>query len=684
MTRDALALVEFAKGVFQDVLLRAEASGGEDYLESEFTRWALESLSLAGEIDDEWDVSHFQARGTKASGYGLSNDGDTLFIAVTSFTGSPGTYTLAKSEMLNAFRRSRAFVEKLFESDFSGLEESSPAYGMVDQITAWLPTTKKVRIYLLTNGTTDQPAPAEEEHEGRQITYQVWDIVRFFRCLTSGRQQEEIEFDIAAIAGEPLPFLRMPASSEEYSCFLLMLPGTVLADIYGKFGTRLLERNVRAFLQARGKVNKGIRETLLHQPDRFLPYNNGISATGGGLEFATGLDGSLGIARIKDFQIVNGGQTTASLFHAVQKDKADISKVAVQAKLTIVNGDLLDELVPLISRYANSQNKVNEADFSANDPFHVAIENMSRTLWAPPRRGEQRQTRWFYERARGQYADAASREGTTAKRRDFQKVHPPRQKFTKTDLAKFENSWNQLPFFVARGAEKNFREFAIRQREFPGPPPDDSYFRRLIAKAILWRELEGLVTDKQFGGYRSQIVTYSLAFLSHVSAMRVNLEAIWDAQQIDDSLRAFIDGITEPIRNSLTNPPGGQNIAEWCKKEDAWDEVKRLSVRVPDAVTQAWSGQRPYTPKSDMNQVSESGRTDISSVVDLGPNIWYSISAWAKETNNLHPWQRSLAFSLGKLIAAARTPSEKQAKQGLILLGEARRLGYSEDLVNTV
>ena len=185
----------------------------------------------------------------------------------------------------------------------------------------------------------------------------------------------------------------------------MLVPGQVLRSIYSDFGSRLLETNVRSFLQARGKVNRGIRDTIAMEPERFLAYNNGITLTAEAVELHNGESGKV-VTKLHGLQIVNGGQTTASLL-ASNRGRADLAQVYVAAKLIEIEaGDVHDELVRNVSRYANSQNRISEADFSANDPFHVRIEELSRTTWAPALEGTQRQTKWFYERARGQYQDA--------------------------------------------------------------------------------------------------------------------------------------------------------------------------------------------------------------------------------------------------------------------------------------
>ena len=284
----------------------------------------------------------------------------------------------------------------------------------------------------------------------------------------------------------------------DYRAYLASFPGDWLADIYEQFGSRLLEKNVRSFLQFTGKVNRGMRDTISTDPVRFFAYNNGISATASSVELATLPDGSRGIVRLLDLQLVNGGQTTASL-HRCRRSKIDVSSIVVQAKITEIDGDRLDEIVPLISQFANSQNKVSLADLSSNDPLHIEIESLSRSVWAEPTEKTMRQTRWFYERARRACADALAREGTPARRRTFREVHPTSQKVTKTDLAKFENTWAQRPWEVSQGAQKNFTAFMLALHRRGPVQPDVAYFQRLVAKAILFRRAERIVSAQDSG-----------------------------------------------------------------------------------------------------------------------------------------------------------------------------------------
>jgi hypothetical protein len=251
--------------------------------------------------------------------------------------------------------------------------------------------------------------------------------------------------------------------------------------MYEEFGPRLLEYNVRAFLQAAGKVNRGIRDTLKGEPHHFMAYNNGISLTVDGLTSELGDDG-LKITAFRGLQIVNGGQTTASIHRARKRDRLDLSRVHVAAKITRLPPESVEEMVPKISRFANTQNVIQEADFSSNEPFHIALERMSKTVWCP---GEQ--SRWFYERSRGQYSTAMNIEGTTpARLRGFRERTPPSQRFSKTDLAKVLNSWNRLPHIVSGGAQKNFVAFmrALRDNRGATWEPDEAFFRDVVAQVM--------------------------------------------------------------------------------------------------------------------------------------------------------------------------------------------------------
>ena len=390
---------------------------------------------------------------------------------------------------------------------------------------------------MLTNGITGNLPARTENEDSIGINYQIWDLERLYRFINSGMKREPVVVDFEEEFGCPLECLCADDGNGIYTTYLSIIPGETLSALYEKWGTRILERNVRAFLQVRGKVNKGIRDTIISEANMFLAYNNGITVTADNVEINKLSDGKLGIKKIKDFQVVNGGQTVASLWHAKLKDKASLATVFLQMKLTVVNSpEKIEEITPLISKYSNTQNKVNTADFYANDPFHLDLEKISRTTWAPDPTGGGQQSIWFYERSRGAYDETRNRERTPAKIKVWDLLYPRKQKFDKLMLAKVEKTWGLEPYKVSEGAQKNFVDFSIDVKAQNRNSVTNEYFMDLVAKLIVWNETERIVSSQNIPGYRANIVTYTIAWLLVLTGHRINLGEIWKKQAISDAL----------------------------------------------------------------------------------------------------------------------------------------------------
>ena len=665
---------EYAERILQDTLATAEAEAALR-LET-FTQGVAQRLVDAREFSGT-ELCFHSARSVEVSGYALDEDVFNLFV--TDYRGESSLEGLTDTQIRRSFRRLSTFVERSLEGYADILEESSPAFELADLLQTNWSHSETARLYLFSDARARQPVMRDSEIHGVKVSHHVWDIERLFRFDTSGLEREPISVEVVQRIGEPLPCLRGP-SAADHQVYLLVIPAEFLASLYKEFGSRLLERNVRSFLQARVKTNRGIRDTILKQPDRFLAYNNGISATARSVSLVRSEDGTPAIAGISDLQIVNGGQTTASLAAALYRDRADLSNVAVQMKLTVVGQETMDELVPYISQYSNTQNRVTGADFSSNAPFHIVMEGLSRSIWAPAPDGTQRQTRWFYERARGQFADELARARTPAQQREFKAKTPPSQKITKTDLAKFENSWEQRPHVVSLGAEKNHEEFNLRLAD-SGHQPDVAYFERLVAKAILFRTAGKLISAQKFGGYRANIVTYTIAKLSHATSHRLDLASIWKRQRLSDATAEAVAEISRLVFAVITDPPERvRNISEWCKRLDCWKRVEELdwhpSRALETELIDTGAGRAAQIMEDGSGTLTAEESEIIAHASAVEADTWFRLSSWAKETSNLQPWQRGLAYNLGRLAQLGRPQSVKQARQGSKLLDEAKRLGF--------
>lgn len=672
-------LAQFAVDLQQDVLARADAAEDGALRVSAFTELMLEYLVDASEIDDG-TVCDFEGRGMRCSGWHLSEDGDRLdlFLSIPTLDGKGST--VPKAEVDAGFRRLSAFLSRALEGLHLSMEEALDRYDMCRAIFDARGDLSHVRLFILTDGLVTVDRIDTEMIGQIEISSHLWDLRRFFRARSSGVSREPIEVDFGRMGGVVRCIVASPPGSG-YRCLLTMLPGNMLVEMYRQHGPRLLERNVRSFLQLKGKVNQGIRKTIIEEPQMFLAFNNGLSVTATGVHLVDHGDGTADLVAASDFQIVNGGQTTGSIFRAWRKDDADPAKLLVPVKITEIlsDGDI-EEIAPRISQSANNQNKVNMADFSSNHPFHRSMQELSRSIWAPPASGMQRQTRWFYERARGQYHDALAQNRTDAERRKWELIHPRNQLITKTDLAKYEHSWSQLPHIVSRGGQKAYLDFMDVLEQRGAFEPDERYFQRAVARAILFRQAEKIVSRQKFGGYRANIVTYSIAWLSHHTERRIDLDGIWAEQELSSALAAFIETLSIQAHEHITTPPGGQNVTEWAKKLACWEAFRDLSIQIPTSLRSELvtrDGARTAEGAHVFEeQVNEAESEIVAKVAAVEAQTWFDIAAWAKDTQSLQSWQRSISFTLGKQASNGKPPTRKQAVQGERILEEARALGF--------
>ncbi len=673
-------LEQFAEDLHQEVLGKCNDTTSPQLREDAFTESVLGRLEDHNQSDGveylpclRWG-SRGPAPAAKINAWALSGDGATLDLFVALYHGTGKPVPIAKPDVAKHFALARGFLQRSLDGFHTKLEEAHEVFEVARRIHESRDCLATVRLFLITDGTVASRAADVDEPQlpGIDLRYVLWDLEKLSQLLIGER--EEISLDLAGEYGGSLPCVCAADASGEYTTYLGFLSGSILAKAYGTYGQRLLEKNVRAFLQAKNKVNKGIQQTLRDSPHRFLAYNNGLCCTASKVDVVAVDKGHVLLNRVTDFQIVNGGQTTASIFHAWKKERTDISSVVVQIKLTVLNDVTeLSELVPLVSRFANSQNKVNAADFSANGKFHQDLEALSRTVWCMPKSGLDRGTHWYYERARGSYLDDKGRQGIPSHQKTWASQNPPFQKFTKTDLAKYEHAWLGLPHLVCRGAEKNFVAFAERLEDDRHPVVDRPFFENVVARAVMWRCAEKLFDSLSLDGYRANSVAYGVALISESSGRRLDLARIWREQCLPNEVSTALLAACRLAHEFLTNLPG--NIGEASKKPETWAAFRQANPDLPGSwknhVSEAECA--PYLEKS-VDPAVETARQDVCS---LTAKHWFALSKWAKERTFLEGWERSIAFSIGRRLANGTLPSDKQSMQGSRILARARELGFA-------
>ncbi len=670
----------------EDILAQAGAREDGEFQENVFTEEAIRYLVGAGECIDP-ELAYLRARGVKLNAWDLHEDTDSVDLFVSLFDSTEPCRKVPRSEASDALARCRKFLEKATEGLWKELEESAEVFTAAQTLHALSGKLKRAKVYLLTNGVVDpEPFPDVKVHSV-EVSHFVCDLDKLFQCTGNGAIREPIEIGPGDLGGG-LSCVKLPVENPAYDSYVGVVPGTILAAIYQRWGQRILERNVRSYLQARGAVNKKILDTLQNEPGMFLAYNNGISTVAESVETESLGGSTFTIRRLRNFQVVNGAQTTASLHDAQKNRGADLSGVYVQFKLTVLKDPTtVDERVPFISRYANTQTKVNLSDFSANDPYHIQLERLSRATWVPSEKGKST-TKWFYERARGGYINAMNAEGTAAKKRAFKATYPKSQMLNKTSVAKYQMSWARLPHLVSLGAEKNFSRFMDRISREPRQAPDERYFKRLVARAILFRECDKIVERQGFGGYKANIVTYTVAWLSYLTRERVDLEGVWENQRPSEKVRAAMLELSKAVWDHLNHPPPyAKNLSEWAKREACWTTLRDKPHPLPSLEGELVSVVPSEGPDlervPEATPVSPQAEADIALVESPGADWWFALAHWAAETDNLQGWERKLAFSIGRILASHRRPSPKQAHQGARILGEASDAGFKVPATST-
>ena len=662
-------LMTFAKQFNEEI--KAESHALESFREEVFVTRMGYILDEYGETDTVTNSSYQNKNlGIKIDGYLYDEEFNSFILIISLFFDELGipsdnvTNTMVTREM----NRATNFLKRSLSGLYKDLDIGAESYDLSKLIYDSKADISSVKFILITDGIAPKNPSKKENIDGIEITRAVWDIERTFNFIKSGAR-ETISINFTDYCNGPLECAVLDDSDKFYTTYLGFIPGEALADMYGKWGIKMLDMNVRVFLGAKGSINQGIRDTIRHNPEMFCAYNNGINVFSNSIELN---DKGNGILKTNDFQIINGGQTVSSLFHTRKKYKADLSEISVQMKLTVFKDEeRIQEMVPLISQYSNTQNKVQLADLSANQKPHPEIKAISHTQLAPDPTGGSKETYWIYEPARGGYAEYINMTASTkAQEKNIKVLRPLKQKFDKLKLAKVWNSYLMLPHVVCLGAQKNFAHFNV----WLGTQDEDyaAFFRKTVALLILWNKTEKLFSDNRFKAYRHAVVSYTLSWFFYKTDSRIDLEKIWDkqnaAEAIFDDLERMLFIVNEHIRDTDENP------SMRARKEECWKELIKKGLNLDDQIEEEYySGKNKIYSTPVINDGN-----DIESCIQKGSDSWFSLSKWLKERNFLQGKQRSQCFNMGRIISQNRDPSEMLSKACLQVWEESNFRGWND------
>lgn len=665
---------EFAQQFQESVNIAVEMGNG-DY-DQELASAILEYLEDNGEVNVP-EICSFQKTRTRITAYDYNDEAESLdlfyLVKAETLLGKVNNSKIQQGfNYLMSFYR-EAMNDTLFRT--VSIEKNDEIVEVAKLVQSTKGAINQLRIYVITDGLTDPTCvPSAVEQDDYIIEYNVWDMQRIYQQHNIRAGKEKVEIDFPTEYNTELQCLKMSETNSFVDAYMAIIPGITLAKIYKKYQQVLLEKNVRTFLQFKGKVNKGIRKTLREEPDMFFSYNNGISTTASEIEVKE-TDGSLYITRLYDWQIVNGGQTTASIAASLNDREVELSKVFVPMKVSVIRDvDNSEGIVKAISTSANSQTAIKNSDFSANEPYLIDLEKFSRSEWIP--NGNNKPVcKWYFERTRGQYLDQlAQLSGFNEK--SFKMEYPKSQKITKTDIAKYEVSWDMQPYNVCRGAEKNYTLFVADVKRTK-PTVTGNYYKHIIAKGILFNTIDSIVKSKKLGGYKANMNTYLMACISFLSNKNLDLTYIWENQRVQqdvvDKIEELIPLVWSHITGSSTSGNQSSNVGEWSKKPDCWNRLKlKLGDydKFDDKLMQSETNE-------DGSCLNEAQQDRIREAEAIEANYWFALANWAKTRDLLSPLERKAAFNFGTMRSRNRgMKTLRQAQFALKIIEKAEELGF--------
>ena len=697
---------EYRKQFIDELRFNAEHEGTEP--ETQFIEKSLLDLEEIGELNDPIPMS-VEMRGSRNrllafDAYAYDEADGALILIASDFTNERDSApTLTNSRIEDIYSHMLNFLDECVQGNIGKYcDDSDPALIIANEfrkkIGKGMLSTEILRFkfFILSNATLSKQVKnlSKPEFLNRPVELNVWTLERFFQTFASN-SSEIIEIDTADFGCDGIQCLKAEIGEKcEYDAYLGIVPGKFLADIYLKYGSKLLQGNVRAFLSVRGKVNKGIRDTIINHPENFFTFNNGIAVVARSVSFSA--DGTR-IVHFKDLQIINGGQTTASLANAIIKKEAryGMDNLYVPMKLTVLNveNDLSEEQVEqynsitkTISQCANSQNAVSEADFFSNHPFHVLMEKLSKKVMAPPVNGNPYQTIWFYERSRGKW-EQEQMKLTPSQKKKFCEMHPKNQVIKKEKLAKCYNTILMNPHQVCQSSAINFNRFAGIIEKIYDEDRDsinEDFFRKCVSSVILFDTLDSLISKASWypkGGNKAQIVPYTIAKLITLIPKEKDIDwhYIWQKQTLYPELAEELLKLSYCTHKFLMDQANGGIVRTISRTQVVWKNFQDYQYSLGETfLATLVSIEETKSAERAAKRAHKFDATIDASVeiFNLGVNYWMKVYNDLMKGNVLSYGDCSFIKGIADYIAKQNLPSAAQCNRLIKIVNKAEDKGY--------
>lgn len=701
---------EYREIVHDDIDLAVKSNNSNS--RDEFLLYAT-GILINGEEFDDFVECHYDGitrrNGNMAlDGYAKDETDGSLCFFITDYHGREADDSIKADDINTSFKKIRLFIEEAIKTElYYDMNANDVAIDFARDIYYDHDDVTKYRFYLLTDAYNKQRNKSikDDKIDGKTVELNVWDISRLYDLVCSKAQKESVEIVLKDLGYSGIPCVKAveyenikadieipvnydsevepetPDNIVSYTSYLAVVPGQVLNDLYLEYGSKLLEGNVRSFLSVRGKVNKSIQATIKNYPEMFFAYNNGIAATATELDTEMTSTG-LCITRIKDLQIVNGGQTTASIANTVLKAKKneniDLSKLFVPMKISVLEHSMSEKIIPKISEYSNSQNKVDASDFFSNHPFHIRMEEYSRKTPIPSKGGNQFQQYWFYERTRGQYNQGKMKFGARSSQlKKYSERYPEKMVITMLDLARYMEIYEGAPDIVSKGKQKTLQIFAEKiKKEWQKSNEQFNafYYKRVVAIAILYRKTDEIVKQtewyKENRSYKANIVAYTLSLIfyyikNNKKDYELDFDRIWNQQDVYEELEDQIKVLAKEVYDYITGPRETENVTEWCKKELCWSKAKDRIWTFNDPFIYTLISKEKMSQEIKEEKATRKVANEVDAlkeIISRGTGYWKEVLAWGIDNRLISEKESSILKMIANMNMTGRIPTDKQAK----------------------
>ena len=666
---------EFAQNVYEYINDLAETNN-TDFI-TEIARYYLERMEDCDEVSAP-DLCIFSSPRAKITAYDYNEEAETLDLFL--FIHTTPMASRADSKIKSGFNYLRNFYDQCLKrkSSFDGNESSfsSEIQEAISMIRESKNNVNAVRFYILTDGVVASPdeinTPDKDEN-GVICEYHIWDIARIYHQdqINHGNEKIEIDFEndikyfvpnkdskINSTIAPKIQCLKVDDNNPYVDTYIAIISGDVLAKIYNQYRTLLLEKNVRAFLRNKSKVNQRIMSTIKNKPEMFFSYNNGISTTASEVELKQ--NGRVQyLTKLKDWQIVNGGQTTASIASA---KNCDLTKVFVQMKVSVVKDkEKYDDIVKDISRSANSQTGIKPSDFDSGEEFLIKLEKLSKEEFTPVSN-----TKWFFERMRGQYTDIR---GTLNKIEEdrFKKEFPKRNLLTKIDVAKVMVIWDMKPHIACNSREKCFASYMSGLRKNQ-EKIGSAYWHKVVSLSILYKNIE-VCFERRCGqkGFKSRTTAYTMSAISHLTNQELDLDYIWKNEKVQPQLEEIIERLVVKVNNQLDL----DNSRSFTKNSKCWDDIQEMinTETIPNSLQ--------LSSNNNLDCYTEVEKNIIEQANAISQEYWKAVLEWDKKEKALAQIEkRAISNYIKKFDKGRFFKTINNAEKALKIKEEVESMGF--------